>query len=557
MQSTYQYANWVLIGLGIYMVLMLFIGWYASRKINTTTDYVVAGRRLGIFFCTGTLFATWFGSGTCMGGAGNAYIFGNQGVIFDPWGAAVCLLLTGFFFARLMRRGRFITLVDLFELRYGKTMGLFSTASLSIAEMGWVGAQLVAFGTIINYFSGIPLGMGITISTAILVVYTYLGGMWAVTLTDVFQMIILMVGMTAMLAVAIPLAGGWDALFSNAPNNMMGINQWSFIPTSAAAANAEMENAGYMYYTGYVGWFYWLAAWLAIGFGSIPAQDLMQRVLSAKDEKTASYSSYLAGLLYVTVGMMPVLIGMIYFHVNPDLSIDDALNKILLLMAVEHLHPVFAVVFVSALVAALMSSSDSAILAAASIVGYNGYKYFKPAADEHQTLKMTKIMVPIVTLVSLMLALYFQAIYNLMVIAWSLLLVSLFVPYASAYFWKKANNYGALAAFWGGLGVWLISYFIYLPMTKAANTDLGLKGAETGLYFDWAMWDSLYISSVWALIGSFIFMVVVSLATQKMDTPKPLVDIDGQPMPLVNWMGWFKKGETDAEDNDVVPVTER
>ncbi len=557
MQSTYQYANWVLIGLGIYMVLMLFIGWYASRKINTTTDYVVAGRRLGIFFCTGTLFATWFGSGTCMGGAGNAYIFGNQGVIFDPWGAAVCLLLTGFFFARLMRRGRFITLVDLFELRYGKTMGLFSTASLSIAEMGWVGAQLVAFGTIINYFSGIPLGMGITISTAILVVYTYLGGMWAVTLTDVFQMIILMVGMTAMLAVAIPLAGGWDALFSNAPNNMMGINQWSFIPTSAAAANAEMENAGYMYYTGYVGWFYWLAAWLAIGFGSIPAQDLMQRVLSAKDEKTASYSSYLAGLLYVTVGMMPVLIGMIYFHVNPDLSIDDALNKILLLMAVEHLHPVFAVVFVSALVAALMSSSDSAILAAASIVGYNGYKYFKPAADEHQTLKMTKIMVPIVTLVSLMLALYFQAIYNLMVIAWSLLLVSLFVPYASAYFWKKANNYGALAAFWGGLGVWLISYFIYLPMTKAANTDLGLKGAETGLYFDWAMWDSLYISSVWALIGSFIFMVVVSLATQKMDTPKPLVDIDGQPMPLVNWMGWFKKGETGAEDNDVVPVTER
>jgi solute:Na+ symporter, SSS family len=557
MQSTYQYANWVLIGLGIYMVLMLFIGWYASRKINTTTDYVVAGRRLGIFFCTGTLFATWFGSGTCMGGAGNAYIFGNQGVIFDPWGAAVCLLLTGFFFARLMRRGRFITLVDLFELRYGKTMGLFSTASLSIAEMGWVGAQLVAFGTIINYFSGIPLGMGITISTAILVVYTYLGGMWAVTLTDVFQMIILMVGMTAMLAVAIPLAGGWDALFSNAPNNMMGINQWSFIPTSAAAANAEMENAGYMYYTGYVGWFYWLAAWLAIGFGSIPAQDLMQRVLSAKDEKTASYSSYLAGLLYVTVGMMPVLIGMIYFHVNPDLSIDDALNKILLLMAVEHLHPFFAVVFVSALVAALMSSSDSAILAAASIVGYNGYKYFKPAADEHQTLKMTKIMVPIVTLVSLMLALYFQAIYNLMVIAWSLLLVSLFVPYASAYFWKKANNYGALAAFWGGLGVWLISYFIYLPMTKAANTDLGLKGAETGLYFDWAMWDSLYISSVWALIGSFIFMVVVSLATQKLDTPKPLVDIDGQPMPLVNWMGWFKKGETGAENNDVVPVTER
>ena len=546
MQSTYEYANWVLIGLAIYMALMLLVGWYASKRISTTSDYVVAGRRLGIIFCTGTLFATWFGSGTCMGGAGNAYIFGNQGVLFDPWGAALCLILTGFFFARLMRRGRYITLVDLFELRYGKRMGIFSTASLSIAEMGWVGAQLVAFGTIINYFSGIPLGVGIIISTAILVVYTYLGGMWAVTLTDVFQMLILVLGMTIMLIVAVPLVGGWEAIFSNDPaNNMMGINQWSFIPTPESAADTSLENAGYLYYTGYAGWFYWIAAWLAIGFGSIPAQDLVQRVLSAKDEKTASYSSYIAGMLYVTVGMMPVIIGMIYFRMNPDLSIDDALNKILLLMAVEHLNPFFAVLFVSALVAALMSSSDSAILAAASIIGHNGYKYFKPGADERQTLKMTRIMVPIVTVASLLLALYFKVIYNLMVIAWSLLLVSLFVPYVAAYFWKKANNYGAIASFWGGVVTWIIAYLIHLPMTKAANTDLGLSGAESGVYFEWAMWDSLYISSVWALIASIVFMVMVSLATQKMDEPKLLVDIDGNPLPTKQWMGIFKKGQTD------------
>lgn len=169
-------------------------------------------------------------------------------------------------------------------------------------------------------------------------------------------------------------------------------------------------------------------------------------------------------------------------------------------------------------------------------------------ADEHQTLKLTKIMVPVVTIVSLMLALYFQAIYNLMVIAWSLLLVSLFVPHARAYFWKKANNYAAIAAFWGGLIGWILSYLIYLPMTKEANTDLGLKGAETGVYFDWAMWDSLYISSVWAVIGSIVCMVIVTLATQKMDAPKSLVDIDGKPMAVVNWTGIFKKGETNAMD---------
>jgi Na+/proline symporter len=152
-------------------------------------------------------------------------------------------------------------------------------------------------------------------------------------------------------------------------------------------------------------------------------------------------------------------------------------------------------------------------------------------------------MVPIVTIVSLMLALYFQVIYNLMVIAWSLLLVSLFVPYVCAYFWKRANNYGAIAAFWGGLVTWLVSFLIYLPMTKDANTDLDIKGAETGLYFDWAMWDSLYISSVWAVLGSIACMVIVSLATQKSDVPKPLVDIDGKPLPVIKWKGLFKAGE--------------
>lgn len=541
MEGAYQYGNWVLSGLGIYMVMMMLVGWYASKMISTTTDYIVAGRRLGIFFCTGTLFATWFGSGTCMGGAGNAYLFGNQGIIFDPWGAALCLLLTGFFFARLMRRGKFLTLVDLFELRYSKNMGLFATITLCIAEIGWVGAQLVAFGTIIHFFSGIPLAVGILISTGILVTYTYLGGMWAVTLTDVFQMIILTVGMAIMLYVAVPLVGGWGAIFSNDPaGNWMNINQWSFIPTPESAASTKFENAGYFYYTGYKGWFYWIAAWLAIGLGSIPAQDLMQRVLSAKNEKTASYSSYLAGILYVTVGMMPVIIGMIYFRLNPNLSIDDALNKILLLMAVEHLTPVLAVLFVCALVAALMSSSDSAILAAASVLGYNGLKYFKPDVDQKQTLKATKLFVPIVTAIALILALYFQVIYNLMVVAWSVLLVSLFAPYAAAYFWKKANNYGAIASFWGGLIGWVVAYFIHLPYTKEAN--IGII-EENVVYFDWAMWDALYISSVWGLIASILILVFVSLATQRKDEPKPLVDIDGKKLAIKNWVGFFIKDE--------------
>jgi len=543
METAYEYSTWVLVGLVVYLLGMLYIGYLASKKIEGGTDFLVAGRRLGVFFCTGTLFATWFGSGTCMGGAGNAYLFGNQGVLFDPWGAAICLLLAGFFFSRLMRRGRFLTLVDIFAIRYGRGMGMISTVTISVAEIGWVGAQLVGFGTILHFFAGIPLWVGIVVATALLIAYTYLGGMWAVTLTDVVQMIIIVVGLVVMFFYMLPHAGGLDGLFTNDTSNVLGINRWSFIPTPESAADPEMGNAGYFYYTGIKGWLYWLGAIMAIGLGSIPAQDLMQRMLSAKNEKVAAHSSYWAALLYITVGMLPVLIGMIFFHINPELGLDDAMNKILIFAAVDYLPPILTVIFVSALVSALMSSSDSAILATASVIGYNGSKYVKKDITEEQTLKITRVFIPVVTCAALVLALYFQTIYNLMVIAWSILLVGMFAPYVAAFFWKKANQYGAVASFFVGFAVWIAGYFYFLPDTMAANVDVA--PGISGLYFDWAMWDALYIASPIGLLASALTLVAVSLATQNLNAPKPLRDLDGDLLPTVNWKGIFGRGHED------------
>ena len=537
MEGIYEHSNWVLTGLIVYMGSMLIIGWYASKKINTAADYVVAGRRLSVFFCTGTLFATWFGAGTCMGGAGNAYLYGNQGVIFDPWAAALCLIVVAFFFARLVRRGRFVTTVDLFESRYGKMMGLWSVIILAIGDMGWLASLLVGFGTVLHYFAGISLTTSIVISTIIVIIYTYMGGMWAVTLTDVFQMIILIGGLVTILLVVIPEVGGFHGIFKNDPGlNWMGINQWSFIPTPESAANDELGNAGFFYYTGHKGWFYWLAAWLSITAGSLPFQSLMQRVFSAKNERTAVLSGYFGGFLYIAVGIIPVLLGMVYFQLNPELSVDDAMNKILLFMATEYLHPVLAVVFVCALVAAIMSSSDSTILSSSSLLGYNGYKFFKADVTDEETLKVIRIIVPIVGVSAMILALYFQVIYNLMVIVGTVVLVGLSVPFICAYFFKKGNRYGAHASLAGGVITWITAYFVYLPVTKTANTGVIEEGV---VYFEWAMWDALYIASIWALAMSFLCMIIVSLATQKIDPPRPLVDVDGAPLSTKNWIGWF------------------
>ncbi len=521
----------VLIGVIIYMIIMLSIGIWSSRQIKTATDYIVAGRRLGLPLVTGTLVATWFCAGTVMGSPSQSYLFGNQGTIFDPWSAALCLILAGLLFSRLMRRGRFMTAADFFDIRYGKKMGVIAAIVLIIAQMGWVGSMLVAFGVILQYFSGLPLAWGIIISTIVVVAYTYMGGMWSVTLTDLFQVCLLTIAMIIMLPIAIAHVGGWSAFVTNAAN-------WAELPTFALTPTAD---AGYLGYLGAPGWIYYIGAWLSIGFGSLCSQDLMQRTLSAKDEKTTVYGAYLSGIVYLTVGMIPVLLGIIAFEVYPDLTIADT-EMIMPMLAVKFLPPVLMVIFVAGIVAAIMSSCDSALLAAASIMGYNVLRYFRPDAGDELELKTTRICVPIVTVASLLIALYLETIYMLMVIAWTWMLVSLIAPYAAGYFWRKANESGAIAALIAGFGSWVGFIYYYLPLTTEANIGVIEEGV---VYMDWALWDAVYMGSVPAFIVSIVALIVVSLVTQKIDTPKPLADIDGKPLKLINWTGWgFGKGKS-------------
>ncbi|WP_176761234.1 sodium:solute symporter family protein [Desulforhopalus singaporensis] len=516
------------------MLGMLALGWYASKRIKSSEDYIVAGRGLGLFFCTGTIFATWFGAGTCMGGAGNAYLFGNQGVLFDPWAAGLSLLVVGFAFARLLRRGKFLTAVDMLDKRFGKKMGAISAIVLSIADTGWLASLLVAFGAILHYFTGVSLNTAIVVSTLVVMVYTYMGGMWAVSLTDAVQMVILIISLIIMLIMVWPEAGGFASFFSNEPANFYGINQWSFLPISQAAQHPEYQNAGFFYYVGHKAWFYWAAAWLSLGLGSLPFQTLVQRFLAAKSETVAVRSGYLSALLYVSIGLIPIFLGMIYFRVNPDLSINSALNNILLYMAVDHLPLAVTIIFIIALVAAIMSSADSVILGVSTLCCNNVWRYFRPELTDKDLLKGTKRMVPVVALVALLMALFAKAIFNLMIVVSILGMVSIAIPFVAAWFWKKANHYGAIASAIGGLVGWAAGYFYYLPFTMEANTGVIVEGQ---VYFEWAMWDAVYIGSIWGVILSIIALVAVSLLTQKIDAPKPLVDADNKPLTVENWIG--------------------
>lgn len=515
-EGPFKHAHMVIAGLAIYMLLMLAVGLWSRKQIKSSTDFLIAGRRLSLPLAAGTLFATWFCGGTLMGAAAQSYLFGNQGVIFDPWGSTLSLLLTALIFGRLMRRGGYITIIDFFDLRYGKRMGLLAALVQVIAEVGWIGGQLVAFGVILQMFAGIPLLWGITFSCVVLIFYTCQGGMWSVTVTDLFQMGFIIAGVAALLLIMVPQAGGWSGLFTHVSSRAQ-IPAGAFFPT---------REQGYLGYFGLIGWIYYLGAWLSTGLGDIPSQDLAQRLLAAKSEKVASGSAAVAAMLYLAVGMVPVLLGSLMFKLDPGLGIAET-EMILPYLAINYLPPLGAAAFAVALVAALMSSADSALLAAASVVGRNVLRYIKPGAGSVLTLKVTRLCIPCIALLSLSIALYAETIYMLAVITWSLILVGLFAPFAAGYFWKKCNQSGAVAALTGGLLTW-VGAIIYLMrhVTMAANTGVVEEGA---VYLDWAIWDAVYIGSIPALAVSVLLMVAVSLATQKKDPPKPLVDINGRP----------------------------
>lgn len=513
-RGSYEYAHLVVAGLCLYLLLMLAVGWWSHRQIRSPADFIVAGRRLPLFLTTGTLFATWFCGGTLMGTAAQSYLFGNQGVIFDPWGSTLSLLLTGLIFGRLMRRGGYLTVIDYFTLRFGKTMGLLAALVQVAAEIGWIGGQLVAFGVILQLFAGIPIFWGIALSCAVLIIYTSIGGMWSVTLTDFLQMGLIIAGVAALLFTVVPQVGGWGVLFASA-GNRAGLPAGALIPT---------REHGYLGYFGLPGWCYYLGAWLSTGLGDIPSQDLAQRLLAAKDERTASRSAFITAVLYLVVGMIPVLLGTLMYGLNPDLSTAET-EMILPYLAIRYLPPALTALFAVALVATLMSSADSALLAAASIIGCNILPSFKPGAGDILTLKVIRLSIPIIAIGSLAIACFAQTIYMLAVITWSLILVGLFAPYAAGYFWKRCNESGAVAALLGGLFTWIlaIAYFMSqftLPVGPELLAGAGLEGA---------LWDALYMGSIPALVASVCFMIVVSLATQRKDPPRPLVDSSGRP----------------------------
>jgi solute:Na+ symporter, SSS family len=420
-----------------YLLVTILIGYWASRKVKTSGDFMLAGRSLPIFLSASALFATWFGSETVFGASSEFLKGGLYSVIEDPFGAALCLLLFGLFFARKLYSMNLLTLGDFFKVRFGNRTELVASFFLAPPYVGYIAAQLVAMGLIINVVTGLEVWEGVVISAFVVTFYTYIGGMWAISITDFFQSIVIVVGLLALAIILANKAGGVTVILNEVhPSTFRFLPNWDFKEIML-----------------------YLAAWSVLGLGSLPSQDIFQRVMSSGSQKIAVRSCFIAAGLYLTVAMLPLFIGLCAKHLYPQtISVDAQLA--LPNMVLAHASLPIQILFFGSLLSAIMSTTSSAILAPAAIFSENLIKPLsKGKLKDKQLLIITRLCVLGFAGVATVMACLRTNIYELVGESSILSLVSLLAPLVLGLYWKKANGNGALLAM--VLGTLTLAFFSF------------------------------------------------------------------------------------------------
>ncbi len=417
-----------------YLLVTVLVGYWASRRVRNTSDYMLAGRSLPILLSASALFATWFGSETVFGASSEFLRGGLYGVIEDPFGAALCLVLFGIFFARRLYSMNLLTLGDFFRVRYGPKTELVASVFLAPPYAGYIAAQLVAMGLILNVVTGIALWQGVVISAGVVTIYTYVGGMWAISITDFIQTIIIILGLAVLSIVMAAKAGGALHVLSEMPSET-----FTFFPSF----NARDIIA----YT---------AAWAVLGLGSIPSQDVFQRSMSSGSARIAVRSCYIAALMYLTIAMLPLFISLCARHLYAGQLGGDT-QLALPRMVLMHTSVPIQILFFGSLLSAIMSTTSSAILAPAAILSEN---FVKPLAgkrlSDQQLLMVTRISVLIFSAVATVMACLRSNIYELVGESSILSLVSLFAPLTLGLYWSRASSVGAVLSMMLGMVSWII-----------------------------------------------------------------------------------------------------
>jgi SSS family transporter len=452
----------------VYLLVTIAIGLWAAQRVHNSKDYVLAGRSLPLYMNTATVFATWFGAESVLSVSVEFSKSGLAGIIADPFGSSMCLVIVAIFFARAFYRMDLLTIGDFYRKRYGRTMELGTSVVIAVSYLGWTAAQLTALGLVFSTLTdgAVSLSTGIVLSGVVVLAYTIWGGMWSVAMTDLFQSVMIIVGLALVAWVVGDMAGG---------------------PGKIIAASAEAGRFEFWPKGGTKEWLAFTSAFLTLAIGSIPQQDIFQRVTSAKNEKTAILGSLLGGAVYFCFVFVPIYIVCAALLVDPALgkllSAEDArdMQRILPSFILEHTPLWIKVLFFGALLSAILSTASGAIIAPTSLCTENIIRPFYPNMSDRRFLLTLRVILVAFTVAALIFALNSkQTMYDMVQNAYTVTLVAAFVPLAAGIFWKRANNTGAVLSAACGLVAWMIAAY-WAPDATVPPPLVGLAFSLVGM----------------------------------------------------------------------------
>jgi SSS family transporter len=449
-----------------YLLVTIAIGLWAAKRVKNTADFAIAGRHLPMVMIVTTTFATWFGSETVLGIPAKFVQGGLNGVVEDPFGAGTCLILVGLFFAAKLYKMTLLTISDYYRERYGRGIEVVCSLIIILSYLGWVSAQVTALGLVFNLLSGgsISIPMGMVLGTASILAYTLFGGMWSVAVTDFIQMIILVVGLSIIAVFAAGQAGGADKVIALASSKDL----FKFLPEPSLHDIV-----------------FFVAAAITMMLGSIPQQDVFQRVMSAKDVKAATHGPVIGGLSYILFAFVPMFLVTSALIIMPDQAtalIKEDPQKVIPTLVMERMPFVMQVLFFGALLSALKSTASATLLAPSVTFVENIWRQFFPRQSDRQELWTMRVSVLIfsVCVCSYAIALQGTPIYEMVSGAYQVTLVGAFVPLAAGLYWKKASTQGAVFSIVLGLLTWVL--FLATPASEAFPAQLaGFLMAVVGL----------------------------------------------------------------------------
>ena len=435
-----------------YLALQFGIGVWASKRIRDEADYLLAGRRLGYPLATFSIFATWFGAETIMGSAGTAYRQGVSLANAEPFGYALCLAGMGFVFAVPLWRRKLTTLADLFRERYSARVERLAAFLLIPGSILWAAAQVRAFGHVLTLGGIANLDSAIAMATGFVVLYTTFGGLLADAVTDLVQgitvgvgLVVVLVGVIVALPPGVTLAG---SVF--APGAVQ------LIPASGAH------------------WLDVVEEWAIPVCGSIVATELVSRVIATRTEVVARRSTFLAGGLYLAIGLIPLVIGLLGRSVVPALG--DA-EQVVPAVAQRLLPPVLFVVFAGGLLSAILSTVDSTLLVASGLLSHNLVVPALGIRDERLKVRLARGGVVLFGLLAYVLAVRARGVFALVEQASAFGTSGVLVVVSFALFTRFGGARTATATLLIGLAVYLTATY-----TGARTPYLLSLGAALGTY---------------------------------------------------------------------------